>query len=245
MSSFLKIYHTFFFLFNRVDTMPRNDANTNPEKKKKKTLAVFIPSFWLVCFEPSGYYWYKQVSKYSQNCLRNVCYGMLECDRHVTCENVLSVCGGNAEEIFAAATKCNDMTPTEELKNQKKFSIYIERFSLVCLSAQFGQIILGWTILFNPYNATEVCSRWHSEIDCCFRENNTWHFMWTVCKADDSHEMSSIIFFENYCCFCYFCSFFFFFFIFCLCFLLFFRLFVCLLFFHIVVCCRYDSRFKG
>ena len=27
-----------------------------------------------------------------------------------------------------------------------------------------------------------------------FWENMTWHFMWIVCLADDSHEMSSLIF---------------------------------------------------
>ena len=30
-----------------------------------------------------------------------------------------------------------------------------------------------------------------------FRENNAWHYMWIVCQADDSHVMSSIIFFEK------------------------------------------------
>ena len=27
-----------------------------------------------------------------------------------------------------------------------------------------------------------------------FRGNKTWYFMWTICLADDSHEMSSLIF---------------------------------------------------
>ena len=31
-----------------------------------------------------------------------------------------------------------------------------------------------------------------------FKENNAWHFMWIICKADDSHVMSSIISSEKY-----------------------------------------------
>ena len=30
-----------------------------------------------------------------------------------------------------------------------------------------------------------------------YRENKTWHFMWIVCRADDSHEMISLIFSEK------------------------------------------------
>ena len=31
-----------------------------------------------------------------------------------------------------------------------------------------------------------------------FKENNAWHFIWIVCKADDSHVMSSTISSEKY-----------------------------------------------
>ena len=30
-----------------------------------------------------------------------------------------------------------------------------------------------------------------------FRENNAWHFMWIICRADDSHEMSRLPFSEK------------------------------------------------
>ena len=30
-----------------------------------------------------------------------------------------------------------------------------------------------------------------------YRENKTWHFMWIICLVDDSHEMSSFIYFEK------------------------------------------------
>ena len=30
-----------------------------------------------------------------------------------------------------------------------------------------------------------------------FRENKTWYFMWILCWAEDSHETSSLIFFER------------------------------------------------
>ena len=29
------------------------------------------------------------------------------------------------------------------------------------------------------------------------RENNSWHFMWIICQADYSHEMSTFVFSEN------------------------------------------------
>ena len=31
-----------------------------------------------------------------------------------------------------------------------------------------------------------------------FRENKSWHFMWIVCLADDSHEMSKLVFSEKW-----------------------------------------------
>ena len=31
-----------------------------------------------------------------------------------------------------------------------------------------------------------------------FERNKSWHFVWIVCPADDSHEMPSLIFSENY-----------------------------------------------
>ena len=30
-----------------------------------------------------------------------------------------------------------------------------------------------------------------------FRENKSWHFMWIVCSADDSHEISRLVFSEK------------------------------------------------
>ena len=30
-----------------------------------------------------------------------------------------------------------------------------------------------------------------------FRENKSWHFMWIVCLADDSHEISRLVFSEK------------------------------------------------
>ena len=30
-----------------------------------------------------------------------------------------------------------------------------------------------------------------------FRENKTWYFMWLLCLAEDSYEISSFIFFEK------------------------------------------------
>ena len=30
-----------------------------------------------------------------------------------------------------------------------------------------------------------------------FRENKSWHFMWIICQADNSHEMSRLVFSEK------------------------------------------------
>ena len=48
---------------------------------------------------------------------------------------------------------------------------------------------------YNPCSVNHKYSRRHfKNISLFFRENKAWHFMWIVCLADDSHEMSSIIF---------------------------------------------------
>ena len=37
---------------------------------------------------------------------------------------------------------------------------------------------------------SKICSRRHSKTFVLFfRENKSWHFMWIICLADDSHEM--------------------------------------------------------
>ena len=56
---------------------------------------------------------------------------------------------------------------------------------------------------------SKICSRQHSIISF-FRENKSWYFMWTVCLADNSHEISRLVFaekqkkkeFQNVCCSC-------------------------------------------
>ena len=45
---------------------------------------------------------------------------------------------------------------------------------------------------------SKICSRRHSKkFFFFFRENKSWHFMWIVCQADDSHEMSRFVFPEK------------------------------------------------
>ena len=44
---------------------------------------------------------------------------------------------------------------------------------------------------------SKICSRQHFEFFFTyyflfFRENKSWHFMWIICLADDSHEMSRL-----------------------------------------------------
>ena len=43
---------------------------------------------------------------------------------------------------------------------------------------------------------SKICSRRQSKL-FLFRENKSWHFMWIVCLADDSHELSRLISFKN------------------------------------------------
>ena len=38
----------------------------------------------------------------------------------------------------------------------------------------------------------------HKYFSLFFRENKTWCFMWILCQAEDSHETSSLIFFERW-----------------------------------------------
>ena len=50
---------------------------------------------------------------------------------------------------------------------------------------------------------SKIYSRRHSNF--FFRENKSWHFMWIICQADSSHEMSRLVFFEKkkiVCCSC-------------------------------------------
>ena len=49
--------------------------------------------------------------------------------------------------------------------------------------------------IINPYNANHNCSR-HFEIlfFLFFSKNKPWYFMWIVCQADGSHEISRLIF---------------------------------------------------
>ena len=41
--------------------------------------------------------------------------------------------------------------------------------------------------------ASKICSRRHSK-NFIFLETKPWNFMWIICLADDSHEMSRLIF---------------------------------------------------
>ena len=43
-----------------------------------------------------------------------------------------------------------------------------------------------------------VADRMSNFLKSFFKENKTWHFMWIICLADDSHEMSRLIFSEKY-----------------------------------------------
>ena len=49
---------------------------------------------------------------------------------------------------------------------------------------------------------SKICSRRHSIFFFFFffkyfRQNKSWHFMWIVCQADNSHEMSRLVFSEK------------------------------------------------
>ena len=43
------------------------------------------------------------------------------------------------------------------------------------------------------YSFKQICSRWHSILSKSFlREHKAWQFMWIVCSADDSYQMSRL-----------------------------------------------------
>ena len=54
----------------------------------------------------------------------------------------------------------------------QELSLFSQQLTLKALSKFVAANILKFFLLF-------------------FRENKTWHFMWIICLADDSHEMSS------------------------------------------------------
>ena len=49
------------------------------------------------------------------------------------------------------------------------------------------------------FNApSKICSRWQLFLFLLFfKENKSWYFMWIVCQADDSHEISRLVFCEK------------------------------------------------
>ena len=54
----------------------------------------------------------------------------------------------------------------------------------------------------DPYCSSHNCSIWlfifYFFFFFFFRENNSWHFMWIVCLADNSHEISRLVFSEKW-----------------------------------------------
>ena len=59
----------------------------------------------------------------------------------------------------------------------------------------FQQLI---NIKVNPYTANHNFSRQQFWLFFLFAgENRSWHFMWIVCQADNSHRISTLVFSEN------------------------------------------------
>ena len=63
--------------------------------------------------------------------------------------------------------------------------------NLVVASLLFLNIILIWTLKVPDTTATDDTLKY---LILFFRGNKAWHFMWTVCLADSSHEMISLLF---------------------------------------------------